>query len=70
MLPGTEDFYSCLADKKATGGPCQEKMYLSIYMRAAKVQISLRTAQADLALRCPLTESLNFTDCVNGVQTP
>ena len=36
------------------------------YMRTVKAQISLRKVQADQGVHCPLTESLDTTECKNG----
>ena len=41
------------------------------HMRTAKVQISLSIcAQFDQGLHCPLSESLDATECMNGLQRP
>ena len=39
-------------------------------MQTVKAQISLCTVQSDQGLPCPLTESLDTTECMNGEQRP
>ena len=40
------------------------------HMRTAKAQISLRIRESDQGLHCPLIESLDTIECINGEQQP
>ena len=49
--------------------PPSEHMPLG-HVWSAKAQISLRDAQSDQGLRCPLTYSFDIIECINGEQMP
>ena len=48
--------------------PCKKRLFGHI--RTAKAQISCASNQSDQGIHCPLAESLDTTECMNGEQRP